>query len=55
MTLTKDQFAGILRAVLAAAGGAIVASGWFDAVQWAEISGAATVVAVAVWSHQSKK
>jgi len=51
--MNSEQFAGILRAILAAGGGFIIGKGWFDAATWTAVSGAIVTAAVAVWSHRS--
>jgi hypothetical protein len=53
--MTKNQVAGIVRTVLAALGGVVGGAGIFNDADWAELSGAITVIAVAVWSFIEKK
>jgi len=53
--MTGDMVKGIVRAILAAFGGYVVAKGWFDAAMWNEIVGAASILLAAVWSVASKK
>ncbi len=52
--MTAEQFAGIVRALLAAAGGFIIAKGWLDANTVAALTGALVTVATAVWSVWAK-
>lgn len=52
--MTSDQIAGIIRALLAAAGGFIVAKGFVDDATWATVSGALVTVFTAVWSIWAK-
>jgi hypothetical protein len=53
--MTTEQFSGILRAVLSAAGGFAVGKGYLDAETATAISGALVTIAVAVWSVRAKK
>jgi hypothetical protein len=51
MLLTNEQLAGIVRAVLAAAGGGAV----FSADMLTQIAGALVTIGVALWSIRAKK
>ena len=53
--MTAEQFAGICRAIVAAAGGFLVAKGVIDAETVATLAGAAATIGAAVWSVVSKK
>lgn len=53
--MTAEQFAGIVRAIVAAVGGYLVGKGLADAETVAAVSGAVATIAVAVWSVLAKK
>lgn len=53
--MTWTQVAGIVRAVLAAAGGYAVAKGLVDPTQLETLIGAVLTIGAAVWSVISKK
>lgn len=53
--MTLDQFAGIVRALAAAAGGYLVGMGMVDEQTAAAVGGAVVTIATAVWSVLSKK
>ena len=53
--MTGDQIGGIVRAIVAAAGGYAIGQGWADAQLVAALGGAAATVAMAVWSFRSKR
>jgi len=53
--MNAEQFAGIVRAIVAAVGGYLVGKGLADAETVAAVSGAVATIAVAVWSVLSKK
>ena len=53
--MNGEQIGGIVRTVLAAAGGYFAAKGYLDAATWQTIAGAVATVIVAVWSVKSKK
>ena len=53
--MTTDQVGGIVRALVAAAGGYFVGQGLVDAQTMMTIGGAITTLAVAIWSIYSKK
>ena len=53
--MTGEQVAGIVRTLLAAAGGWVISSGLFTAADWTTIVGAAGVIAAAAWSFFAKK
>lgn len=48
--MSGDQLLGILRAVLSAAGGFVLAKGWVSAEMWAWITGGALTIGPAIWS-----
>lgn len=48
--MTSDQITGIIRAVLAAIGGFILAKGWVSAETWAWIVGGVVTIAPVIWS-----
>lgn len=50
----KDKIFGIVRAVLAAAGGWAVARGWVDQSTLEQLIGATMVIATAAWSLHAK-
>ena len=54
MIMTWDKWAGVLRAVLSAAGGYLVAKGYFDQGMVDQIVAAILVLGSAVWSVRSK-
>jgi len=53
--MTTEQVGGIVRALVAAAGGYFVGQGLIDAETMLTVGGAVTTIAVAVWSIWSKK
>lgn len=53
--MTGDQVAGVVRAIVAAAGGYFVGKGLIDQSTATAIAGAAATIATAVWSVVSKK
>lgn len=53
--MKKDQFEGIVRAVLAAGGGYFVGKGIVDNQTMMSVSGALATIASAAWSYWSKK
>lgn len=53
--MTAEQFAGIVRAIVAAAGGFLVAKGVIDAETLAALAGAVATIGAAVWSVLAKK
>lgn len=53
--MTAEQFAGIVRAIVAALGGYLVGKGFADAETVATLSGLAATVGAAVWSVLAKK
>jgi len=52
--MSSDQIQGIVRAVLAAAGGYFVAKGYFDSATLNNVIGAILTIGTAVWSVVSK-
>ena len=53
--ITTEQVGGIVRAIVAAAGGYFVGQGLVDAETMLTVGGAVTTLVVAVWSIYSKK
>ena len=53
--MTQDQVGGVIRALVAAAGGYFVGQGLIDAETMLTVGGAITTIAVAIWSIYSKK
>ncbi len=53
--MTQEQVGGIVRALVAAAGGYFVGQGLIDAQTMMTLSGAVTTIAVAGWSIWSKR
>ena len=53
--MTKTEVYGVVRAVLAAVGGFVVARGWIDSETAVSLAGALATVAAAVWSVKSKR
>jgi hypothetical protein len=51
----NDVIAGIIRHVLTAAGGALVAGGYLTSDEWATIAGALAVLVGVVWSVIAKR
>jgi hypothetical protein len=48
--MSSDQITGILRAILAALGGFILAKGWVSAETWTWLTGGILTVGGALWS-----
>lgn len=55
--MTWDSVQGVLRALLAAAGGFVIAKGWATDATWVTVGGAVLAVAQAIWSviHNSQQ
>jgi hypothetical protein len=53
--MTHEQIGGIVRALVAAAGGYFVGQGLIDAETMLTVGGAVTTLVVAVWSIMSKR
>ena len=53
--MTGEQIWGIVRTILAAAGGYIVAKGWVDNATLQSVIGALGTIFIAVWSVWAKK
>ena len=55
--MTWDNIQGVVRALLAAAGGFAVAKGWFDSAMANDLTAAVLVIGSAIWSvyHNSKQ
>jgi hypothetical protein len=53
--MTQEQVGGIVRAIVAAAGGYFVGQGLIDAQTMMTLGGAVTTIAVAGWSIWSKR
>ena len=48
--MTSDQITGILRAILSALGGFVLAKGWVNAENWAWITGGLLTIGPTIWS-----
>lgn len=55
MIMSKEQIAGIVRAIVAALGGYFVGKGMLDGATMETIAGAVATLATAIWSVWSKK
>jgi hypothetical protein len=55
MSMNGEQIAGVVRAIVAALGGFLVAKGVADAETVAAVAGALATLAAAAWSVLSKK
>jgi hypothetical protein len=53
--MTSDQITSIIRAIMAALGGFILAKGWVSAETWAWIVGGAATIVPAVWGWFSNR
>jgi hypothetical protein len=53
--MTAEQFAGIVRAIVAAVGGYLVGKGLVDAETVATLAGVAATAGAAIWSYLSKR
>lgn len=53
--MTAEQIWGIVRTILAAAGGFVVARGYIDAETLSTVLGALGTIFIAVWSVVAKK
>ena len=53
--MTAEQFAGIVRAIVAAGGGYLVGKGLVDAETVATLAGVAATAGAAIWSFLSKR
>ena len=53
--MTADQFAGLVRAIVAALGGYLVGKGLVDAETVATLAGVAATAGAAIWSYLWKK
>jgi hypothetical protein len=53
--MTHEQIGGIVRALVAAAGGYVVGLGLIDAETMMTVGGAVSTLVVAVWSIMSKR
>ena len=53
--MTAEQFAGLVRAIVAAVGGYLVGQGMLDGATAETIAGAAATLVTAVWSVWAKK
>jgi len=53
--MSSDQITGIIRAVLAAIGGFIIAKGWVNAETWTWIVGGAATIGPVIWSWVSNR
>ncbi|MET4315882.1 hypothetical protein [Bradyrhizobium sp. RT4b] len=53
--MTSDQVMGVIRAILAAIGGFILAKGWVSAETWTWIAGGIVTIGGALWSLWSNR
>ena len=53
--MTKTEVYGVVRTVLSAVGGFVVAKGWIDSETAVAVAGAGATIAAAVWSVKSKR
>lgn len=53
--MNKNEVYGVTRAILAAAGGFVVARGWIDSETAVSLAGALATVVAAAWSVKSKR
>lgn len=53
--MSSDQITGIIRAILAAIGGFIIAKGWVNAETWAWIVGGVATIGPIIWSWVSNR
>src|SRR6185369_15094872 len=53
--MTSEQITGIIRAILAALGGFVLAKGWVSSETWAWIVGGAATIGPAIWSWVSNR
>lgn len=53
--MTGEQIGGIVRTIIAAAGGYAAAKGYGNSELWIAIAGAASTISVAFWSYKSNK
>lgn len=53
--MTKEQIAGVVRAIVAAVGGYLVGKGYLEASSVEAVAGAFATIATAVWSVRSKE
>ena len=53
--MTSDQITGILRAILSALGGFVLAKGWINAETWAWITGGLLTIGPTIWSWISNR
>lgn len=53
--MNKNEVYGVARAILAAAGGFVVARGWIDSETAVSLAGALATIVAAAWSVKSKR
>lgn len=53
--MSSEQITGVVRAILAAIGGYVIAKGWVDAANFETIAGAVVTSVVAGWSIFAKR
>jgi hypothetical protein len=53
--MTQEQIYGVIRHVLSAAGGILIAKGLISDGSWTELTGAAMALVGVIWSIVSKK
>jgi len=55
ITMTQEQITGVVRHLLTAVGGILIAKGLIADVAWTEITGASLTLFGVIWSVVSKK
>ena len=53
--MTKAELYGVVRAILATAGGFFVGKGWVDSETMVAVAGALATIVTAVWSVKAKR
>lgn len=53
--MNSTELAGVVRTLVAAGGGFIVAKGWIDAETMSAVAGAVATLFVAIWSVKAKR
>jgi hypothetical protein len=53
--MTADQISGLIRTILAALGGFVIAKGWFSTETWAWIVGGLATIGPVIWSWVSNR
>lgn len=53
--MNKNEIYGVVRTILAAAGGVLVGKGYIDSETAVALAGAGATIAAAIWSIKSKR